>query len=134
MCNRDEIDLFDHDQKQRLMHEARMLRADALRMFLGRLRGSFSAAGRWSAGVIRNRWDSYAKRREYRAAVRELGALDDRSLKDIGLHRSEIESVVYGADLRQEGKVAAILFHKPPHKRNVGKPSPRRHPIERDAA
>ena len=43
-------------------------------------------------------WHAYARRRERTAAVRELRALDDRSLRDIGINRSEIESIVYGRD------------------------------------
>lgn len=49
-----------------------------------------AAAGQW--------WRTYAARRERIAAVRELHALDDRTLKDIGVSRSEIEWVVRGQD------------------------------------
>jgi uncharacterized protein YjiS (DUF1127 family) len=41
-------------------------------------------------------WRAYALRRERRAAARELHALDDRTLRDIGVSRSEIEWVVRG--------------------------------------
>jgi uncharacterized protein YjiS (DUF1127 family) len=43
-------------------------------------------------------WASYRDWRETRAAISELHSLDDRMLRDMGLRRSEIESVVSGAD------------------------------------
>jgi len=49
-----------------------------------------ATAGKW--------WRAYALRRERNAAVRELHALDDRTLKDLGVNRSEIEWVVWGQD------------------------------------
>jgi uncharacterized protein YjiS (DUF1127 family) len=50
-----------------------------------------------AAGFLKRGWDAYWTRRAKRATVLMLGALDDRSLHDIGLDRSEIQSVVYGA-------------------------------------
>ena len=45
------------------------------------------------------RWRAYNIRRAYIAVVRELHALDDRTLRDIGVSRSEIEwVVVHGRD------------------------------------
>src|SRR5215831_3975669 len=41
---------------------------------------------------------AYALRRERNAAVWELRALDDRTLKDIGINRCEIDWVVDGRD------------------------------------
>src|SRR5262245_57290653 len=41
-------------------------------------------------------WSAAAKARARRRAERELHALDDRSLRDIGLSRSEIEAAVRG--------------------------------------
>jgi uncharacterized protein YjiS (DUF1127 family) len=52
--------------------------------------GAIATAGKW--------WRAYALWRERGAAVRELHKLDDRTLKDIGVNRSEIEWVVYGQD------------------------------------
>ena len=50
-----------------------------------------AAAGKW--------WRSYAIQRAHIAAIRELHALDDRTLSDIGVSRSEIEwVVVHGRD------------------------------------
>jgi uncharacterized protein YjiS (DUF1127 family) len=43
-------------------------------------------------------WHDYAARRERKIAARELHALDDRTLKDMGINRSEIEWVVHGQD------------------------------------
>ena len=40
--------------------------------------------------------DALARRRQQRRAYAELTALDDRSLADIGLHRSQIPAVVEG--------------------------------------
>jgi len=39
-------------------------------------------------------WKAYRREREIGRAVAHLAALDDRTLKDIGLHRSEIENAV----------------------------------------
>jgi uncharacterized protein YjiS (DUF1127 family) len=46
------------------------------------------------ADVASRWWKAYALRRRRWAAVRELHALDDRMLWDIGLGRSEIESAI----------------------------------------
>jgi uncharacterized protein YjiS (DUF1127 family) len=47
-------------------------------------------------GVFKTWWDAYWTRRAQRSTVMILRSLDDHSLHDIGLDRSEIESVVYG--------------------------------------
>jgi uncharacterized protein YjiS (DUF1127 family) len=48
--------------------------------------------------LLGNCWHAYATWHERQVAVRELHSLDDRSLRDIGISRSEIESVVYSRD------------------------------------
>jgi uncharacterized protein YjiS (DUF1127 family) len=48
------------------------------------------------ASLTRHVWTRYWTRRAARATAAMLHTLDDRALKDIGLDRSEIESVVYG--------------------------------------
>jgi uncharacterized protein YjiS (DUF1127 family) len=42
------------------------------------------------ASTVRSSWERY---RTYRTSVRELGALDDRQLADIGIDRSKIREV-----------------------------------------
>lgn len=46
--------------------------------------------------AVTNAWARYWVRRAERATVFVLHSLDERTLKDIGMDRSEIESVVYG--------------------------------------
>lgn len=49
-------------------------------------------------GMIAPAWralvEGYMRRRARRIAARNLGAVSDRTLKDIGIHRSEILSLV----------------------------------------
>ena len=105
--------------KRAAIRRAHQDRARALRDLLAWVATSLSAAARggWHAvRVLRNRatnvggdwWGAYAIRRERRMAIRELGALDDRMLKDIGLGRSEIESVIHDPErLMTRGLAAA---------------------------
>ena len=81
-------------------HRARMLRGlgiavlASLRSAARGVRGITRALGQRAAAVASAGWSAYAAWRERRAAVRELAALDDRTLRDLGLTRSEIEYVV----------------------------------------
>jgi uncharacterized protein YjiS (DUF1127 family) len=49
-----------------------------------------------AGSVLKSWWDAYWTMRARRTTVMMLRSLDDRSLHDIGVDRSEIESVVYG--------------------------------------
>lgn len=40
---------------------------------------------------------SYSAWRKYRTAIHQLAALDDRSLRDIGISRSQIKGAVWGS-------------------------------------
>ena len=68
-------------------------------------RGSHAEASSSAPGhSLRRWWETYWARRAQRASVHLLSSLDDRTLQDIGVNRSEIESVVYaksGERLRQ---------------------------------
>jgi uncharacterized protein YjiS (DUF1127 family) len=130
-------------RKQDVLREAREARVRQLR---GLARAIFSpvrvltAAGRRLGGLIAaaaGRWGrKYATWRTRRQAIAELGALDDRALKDFGINRSEIESVVYGRHAAEvgEGKIAALLFHKPYDRRSTGTRPATRQPVRKNAA
>jgi uncharacterized protein YjiS (DUF1127 family) len=81
-------------------HRARLVRSLGSAALV-RLRGAGSGAGTIirvlvdrAAAIAGERWHAYTAWRERRAAVKELAALDDRTLRDLGLTRSEIEFVV----------------------------------------
>jgi uncharacterized protein YjiS (DUF1127 family) len=85
--------------RQRIIGRAQAARARALRdLAAAVLRPLQTLATAVAATAAGTWWRAYALRRERNAAVRELRALDDRALKDIGINRSEIEWVVDGRD------------------------------------
>jgi uncharacterized protein YjiS (DUF1127 family) len=74
-----------------VLSRARQARAQTLRN-LGRWVGAQATAA--ASHAI----EAYRSWRRRQAAVFELGSLDDRSLRDLGINRSEIQSVVTGWD------------------------------------
>jgi uncharacterized protein YjiS (DUF1127 family) len=73
-------------ERQQILTRAQAARAGAMRELGNALLHPWQAV----LAVVR----AYARWRERREAVRELHSLDDRSLRDIGVSRSEIEWVV----------------------------------------
>src|SRR5262245_20032814 len=107
---------FEHqpltaEQLDRLQREvirnARIARARAVRRMLDAIARSLRPLAAAALDMMRGWWIRYSDWSARRAAVKELRGLDDRTLKDLGLHRSEIESVVHGPDagVKPEGKV-----------------------------
>jgi len=116
----------------RVMRDAHAARAQILRTSFQVLFRSWRVLGvtpRRAAAAARAWCTAYATWLERRGAVRALSALDDRSLKDMGLHRSEIESVVLGpgsAPLR--GSAAPVSVQALQGKRKGSVPrEPERH-------
>ena len=56
--------------------------------------GPVSRVGAMASGL----WQAYMRWATRRATARILYSLDPRTLKDIGINESEINSIVYGAD------------------------------------
>ena len=84
--------------RQRIVHRAEAARAQALREIAGAVLRPLRTAARAVAATAGKWWRAYALHRERNAAVWELRALDDRTLKDIGINRCEIDWVVDGRD------------------------------------
>lgn len=57
------------------------------------VRDLVAAVSRWAAGVVRRNYDAWRRRRLARATYMALRDLDDRTLRDIGLDRSELRSI-----------------------------------------
>jgi uncharacterized protein YjiS (DUF1127 family) len=101
-------------------HRARLMRGlgiaalASLRSAASGVRGLMRALGHRAAAVASAGWNAYADWRERRAAVKELAALDDRTLKDLGLTRSEIEFVVRRDAVRSRVRQAASARHCQP--------------------
>ena len=62
------------------------------------------ATGPRLAHFVKGLWRAYWAGRARRASVFYLSSLDERTLQDIGLHRSEIESVVYAKSKDRRGR------------------------------
>ena len=122
--------------KQQVGIQVQRERARAFRRAFGAIAlpwRSIAAAVRHKAGRW---WTAYQGWRRRRAAVSELSGLDDRILKDIGVHRSEIESVVYGPDAGPtSGEQIATPLLRDPCTKPAVRPQPRpTQRIDRSAA
>jgi uncharacterized protein YjiS (DUF1127 family) len=114
-------------ERQQILTRAQAARAGALRELGGALLHPWqvvlvSAAAHAAEvaaaalAMVGRGWRAYAHWRERRAAVRELHALDDRTLRDIGINRSEIDWVVWSpevARLRAANKATSRRQHWP---------------------
>jgi uncharacterized protein YjiS (DUF1127 family) len=80
--------------KRHVIEQAQDARGQAFRDLAVGVLSRSQAAARGALDAVRKRWRAYRFWRERRAAIRALGALDDRMLKDIGLGRSEIASAI----------------------------------------
>lgn len=61
-------------------------------------RRSDAAPTRSRFEMLREAWSAFRRYRQTHRAIHELRAMADWQLRDIGIHRSEIPSVVAGAD------------------------------------
>jgi uncharacterized protein YjiS (DUF1127 family)/ribosomal protein S18 acetylase RimI-like enzyme len=63
--------------------------------------------------VVRRWWDRLRQFWRYSAALRELQALDPRTLKDVGLHRGDLQAVAYATALRGAfGRFGAVRIRR----------------------
>ena len=99
--------LYDSDQRyEDYVREARHRRSEVAWMLLKR---SSRAIGRNIARVA----EHIGEWRRRRGALAALRALDDRTLKDIGMHRSQIRAHVLGIDDRPDRGSSVLLSTEP---------------------
>jgi uncharacterized protein YjiS (DUF1127 family) len=87
------IDIATHQARARILR-SRMRRAVMKKSAIALLHLLRSSA-MTVATALRTAYAGIVCARRRRASIRALQALDDRTLKDIGLHRSQITSAVY---------------------------------------
>ena len=85
-----------------LQHYQRLGRRLQARAVAAGLSGLVRAVLRPLAGLAAG----FARARRHAAAIRDLGALDDRMLADIGISRGQIPAVVAGLEARNGGREA----------------------------
>jgi uncharacterized protein YjiS (DUF1127 family) len=78
----------------------------------GALRKHLAALGQKLTAGARRLWGAWWDYQARSATVLILDALDERTLKDIGLSRSEIRAVVLGGDTARP-RVYAPRWHRP---------------------
>ena len=133
--------------RRQAVHRAHVARARALRdVIAGGVRALrtaaigalLGAAVETAVTTARKWWRAYSLRRERKAAVRELRALDDRTLRDIGVNRCEIEWVVYGQDATRLRDATSAANHSRRRDARTGTTArpeqTRKHPITKSAA
>ncbi len=96
---------YDSIEAQHLIAEASYLRAKTLSELFGR-------AIRWAGGVVNALATSVSEGIRLRRAYRELMALDDHMLADIGISRHDIPLVVAGSAARR-GSPADVHILQP---------------------
>jgi uncharacterized protein YjiS (DUF1127 family) len=121
--------------KRYTRHNAQAVRTQALRDLFGIVPLALRTLGLALAAAAGRWWTHYIRWRERRAAVRELAALDDRTLKDLGIYRSEIETVILGREVPPRlGQITVLrpcASDEPSRPRNHRAPAPS---LEKNAA
>lgn len=84
--------------KNRIMRQAHLDRSQALAALIKRLLRTVGTAAAATGAAAAALWTYYARWRLARSDFAALSALDDCTLKDIGIARSEIDSIVRKPD------------------------------------